>query len=56
MLTLIVLISAVCFAGVRWLTFVYYKKHDMTLEQIDQQLAGRFQEGSHESQDTRTTP
>ncbi|WP_164751690.1 MULTISPECIES: hypothetical protein [Paenibacillus] len=52
MLTLIVLLVAALYAGVRLLTFVYYKKHDISLAQIDEALAGRFKEVSHESKKT----
>ncbi|SDD59127.1 hypothetical protein SAMN02799630_03813 [Paenibacillus sp. UNCCL117] len=42
MLTLLVLLAAVLFAGFRLLTFVYYKKHDISLSRIDSELAERF--------------
>ncbi|WP_159886963.1 hypothetical protein [Paenibacillus puerhi] len=42
MLTFLVMLAAALFAGARLLTFVYYKKHDKTLAQIDGELKARF--------------
>ncbi|MEK8129926.1 hypothetical protein WMW72_18650 [Paenibacillus filicis] len=53
MLTLLVLLAAALFAGVRLLTFVYTKKQDISLAQIDRELALRFMEGTHESEKNR---
>ncbi|UUZ85599.1 hypothetical protein LJK88_20090 [Paenibacillus sp. P26] len=55
MLTLIVLIAAALFAGVRPLTFVYYKKNDASLAQIDADFAGRLREGNP-SEHEKTRP
>jgi hypothetical protein len=53
MLTLLVVLAAALFAGVRLLTFVYTKKHDISLAQIDRELIERFTEGAHESEKNR---
>lgn len=53
-MTLIVFIAAACFAGVRLLTFVYSKKHDRPLEEIDAEFASTLREGdAHESEASR---